>query len=182
MSLNELLYNFNVRNTFKLLTKLSQKDFFRLRQIKREQAEDIIIFVNTLTKAYYNKSHIALKLTRDNITYLRLYHEYEISDLVNQKLHYQKIDLFKILEKIKSLVYYLKLSSIIKIYSIISMIQLKFISKDDSYKRVRNINLSAIKEKDENVDLDFVFKYKFYKIEKLLKKRNIKKNIMYLIK
>ena len=63
-----------------------------------------------------------------------------------------------------------------------SMIQLKLISKNDSFKRIRNINLFTIKEKDENVDLDFVIKYKFYKIEKLLKKRDIKKNIMYLIK
>ena len=69
-----------------------------------------------------------------------------------------------------------------KIYSIVSMIQLKLVSKDDFYKRVRNINLSAIKEKDENVDSDFTFKYKFYEIEKLLKKRDIEKNIIYLVK
>ena len=53
--------------------------------MKRKQVEDVIIFVNTLTKAYYNKSHIALRLTRDNITYLRLHHEYEISNLANKK-------------------------------------------------------------------------------------------------
>ena len=56
--------------------------------MKREQAEDVIIFANTLIKTYYDKSHIALRLTRDNITYLRLYHEYEISDLINRKLHH----------------------------------------------------------------------------------------------
>ena len=90
--------------------------------MKREQIEDIIIFVNTLTKTYYDKSHIALRLTRDNITYLRLHHEYEISDLVNRKLYHQRIGSFKILEKIKSLIYRLKLSSIMKIHSIVSMI------------------------------------------------------------
>ena len=89
--------------------------------MKREQAKDVIIFINILIKAYYDKSHIALKLTRDNITYLRFYHEYEISDLVNRKLYYQKNDFFKILEKVRSFVYRLKLSSIIKIYSIISI-------------------------------------------------------------
>ena len=56
--------------------------------MKREQAKDVIVFVNTLTKTYYDKSHIALRLTRDNITYLQLYHEYKISNLVNRKLHY----------------------------------------------------------------------------------------------
>ena len=69
-----------------------------------------------------------------------------------------------------------------KIYLIVSIIQLKSASKNDFYNRIRNINLFTIKEKDENVDSDFVFKYKFYEIEKLLKRRNIEKNIMYLIK
>ena len=90
--------------------------------MKRKQIEDAIIFVNTLIKTYYNKSYIVLRLTRDNITYLRLHHEYEISNLINRKLHYQRIDSFKILEKVKSLVYRLKLSLIIKIYLIVSMI------------------------------------------------------------
>ena len=88
--------------------------------MKREQIEDVIIFVNILTKAYYNKFYIVMRLARDSITYLRLHYKYEISDLINRKLYYQR--------------------------------------------------------------MDFVFKYKFYKIEKLLKKRDIKKNIMYLIK
>ena len=56
--------------------------------MKREQIENVIIFVNILIKAYYNKSYIALKLIRDNITYLRLHHGYEISNLINRKLHY----------------------------------------------------------------------------------------------
>ena len=150
--------------------------------MKREQVEDVITFINILIKAYCNKSHIVLNLTYNNITYLRLHHEYEISNLINRKLYYQKIDLFKILEKIKSLVYYLKLSSIIKIYLVISIIQLKSISKNDFYNRIRNTNLSFVKEKNENVDFNFAFKYKFYEIEKLLKRRDIEKNIIYLIK
>ena len=63
-----------------------------------------------------------------------------------------------------------------------SMIQLKSISKNDFYNRVRNINLFFVEEKDENVDFDFIFKYKFYEIKKFLKKRDIEKNIIYLIK
>ena len=115
--------------------------------MKREQIEDIIIFANTLIKTYYNKSHIVLKLIRDNITYLCLHHEYGISNLINRKLYYQKIDSFKILEKIKSLVYRLKLSLIMKIHFIVSMIQLKSVSENDSYKRIYNINLLFIKRK-----------------------------------
>ena len=115
--------------------------------MKREQTEDAIIFVNTLTKTYYDKSYIVLKLTRDNITYLRLYHEYEISNLINRKLYYQKIDSFKILEKVKSFVYYLKLSSIIKIHFIVLIIQLKPASENNFYNRIRNINLSFVEKK-----------------------------------
>ena len=150
--------------------------------MKRKQVEDVIVFANTLIKTYYNKSHITMRLTRGNITYLRLHHGYGISSLVNRKLHHQRIGSFKILEKIKSLAYHLKLSSIMKIHSIVSIIQLKFVSKNDSYNRVRNTNLFMIKKKDENVDFDFVFKYKSYKIEKLLKRCDIERNIMYLIK
>ena len=135
-----------------------------------------------MTKTYYNKFYIALKLTRDNITYLRLHHEYEISNLINRKLYHQRIDSFKILEKIKSLAYRLKFSLIMKIHLVISIIQLKSVSENDSFNRVRNTNLFFVKEKDENVDLDFIFKYKSYEIEKLLKKRDTEKNIMYLIK
>ena len=53
---------------------------------------------------------------------------------------------------------------------------MKSTSKNDSYQRIKNINLFFVKEKNENVNFDFVFKYKFYKIEKLLR------NIIYLIK
>ena len=153
-----------------------------MRQIKREQIEDVIVFVNILIKAYYDKSYIALRLARDNMIYLRLYHEYGILNLINRKLHYQKIDSFKILEKVKSLAYRLKLSLIMKIHFIVLITQLKSASKNDFYNRIRNINLFFVEEKDEDVDFDFVFKYKLYEIEKLLKKRDIKKNIMYLIK
>ena len=66
----------------------------------------------------------------------------------------------------RSLIYHLKLSLIMKIHFIILIIQLKFILNDNLYKRFYNINLFLIKKEiEKNVDFDFVFKYKFYKIE-----------------
>ena len=56
--------------------------------MKREQVENVIVFANTLIKTYYNKSYFALRLIRDNITYLRLHHKYEILNLINRKLYY----------------------------------------------------------------------------------------------
>ena len=62
--------------------------------MKREQVKKVITFANIFIKIYYNKSHTVLRLTRDNITYLRLYHKYKILDLDNRKLYYQKVDSF----------------------------------------------------------------------------------------
>ena len=54
--------------------------------------------------------------------YLRLYYEYKIPRIKNYKLYNQRVDLFKILEKIKRLIYRLDLSPLMKIYSIILVI------------------------------------------------------------
>ena len=151
--------------------------------MKREQIEDVITFTNIFAKTYYDKFYIILKLTCDNITYLRLHYEYEILNLNNRKLHYQKIDSFQILEKMRSLAYRLKFFLIIKIHFIMSIAQLKSALNDDSYERSHNTNPFFIKEKiEKNIDFEFVFKYKFYKIERFLKRHNIEKNIIYLIK
>lgn len=66
----------------------------------------------------------------------------------------------------KSLVYRLKLFLIIKIHFIVLIIQLKFVSKNDFYNRIRNINFFFIKEEAKMEKNDI----KFYKIEILLKK------------
>ena len=137
--------------------------------MKREQIKNVIIFANIFAKIYYNKFHMILKLIYNNMTYLRLHHKYEISNLDNRKLHYQRIDSFQILEKMRSFVYRLKLFLIMKIYSVVSIAQLKFISNDNSYERFYNTNSFFVKEKvEKNVDLEFVFKYKLYEIERLL--------------
>ena len=124
-----------------------------------------------------------MKLIYNNITYLRLHYKYEILNLNNRKLHYQKVDSFQIFEKMKFLVYRLKLSLIMKIHLVVLIVQLKSVSNNDSYERFHNTNPLFIKKKvEKNVDFKFVFKYKFYKIERLLKRRDIEKNIIYLIK
>ena len=56
--------------------------------MKRKQIENVIIFINTFIKIYYDKFYMILKLICDNIIYLRLYYKYEILNLNNRKLHY----------------------------------------------------------------------------------------------
>ena len=89
MSSNEILYNFNVRNTLGLLTltKLLSKNFNRFRQFKRKATKDFIVFANIIIKTYYNDSHKNLSVSRGNSIYLHLYYKYKISGVKNYKLH-----------------------------------------------------------------------------------------------
>ena len=121
MSSNEILYNFNIRDTLRLLTlaKLLSKDFSCLRQLKREATKNSIVFANIIIKTYYDNSYKDLSVSRESSIYLRLHHEYKISRIKNYKLHNQRVDLFKILEKVERLIYRLDLSLLIKIYSVI---------------------------------------------------------------
>lgn len=75
-----------------------------------------------MTKTYFDKSYKSLKLVKESNVYLRLHHEYEISDIDNRKLYYQRVGSFKILEKIEKLVYRLELPSVILIYFVVSIV------------------------------------------------------------
>ena len=69
--------------------------------------------------------------------FLSLYHGYTLRGLRNKKISSQRAELFKIIEKVDKLTYKLQLSSLIKIYSIIFVAQLKSISsRFDSYQRL----------------------------------------------
>ena len=133
--------------------------------------KDTLTFANIIIKVYYNKSHKSLRLFKDNIIYLHLHYDYKILEINNRKLYYQSIDSFKILKKIKILIYRLELFSIINIYLVISIAQLESISsKKDLYSKSQNINLSHVVEIKD-------------KIEILLDKQIIERNkVKYLIK
>ena len=59
---NELAYGFRVRDTLGLLADLPPEDLDRLRLIKREEANNAIIFVNAITKTRYDNSYKAINL------------------------------------------------------------------------------------------------------------------------
>ena len=135
MLLNEIFYEFNVRDTLELLIELSKKDFNRLRQLKREQVEEFIVFINIIIKIYYDESYMLISLLKESKTYLRLYYDYKISELVNYKLYNQRVESFKILEKVSKLAYRLKLLSLMKIHSVIFIAQLKSNKDENLYTR-----------------------------------------------
>ena len=135
-----------------MLFNLFLKNFNRLRQIKRKKIEFVMIFVNIISKARYDLHYKFINnvFKFNFIIYFRFHQNYTISNLINKKLSNQKVDFFKILKSIDKFkqTYRLKLSLIMKIYSIIFIAQLKsIILKLNLYnKRVEN-NSSSIEKK-----------------------------------
>ncbi len=170
VSPNEVLYGFNVRDSLGLLSELPPEDFSRLRQLKRDQAEESLAFANVMAKAYFDKSHKPLKLAKGSKAYLRLHHGYEIPGIGNRKLHHQRVGPFKILEKIGKLAYRLELPPVMTIHPVVSVVQLEPGSKDeDPYGRPRNINPPHVVETEDEIEI-------------LLEKRISRGKVQYLVK
>ena len=181
---NEFSYDFRVNDTLIMLKNLSIENYFRFRQVKREFVEKTMIFVNVMKKLRYDAKHIDLKLIVNDYAYLCFYNDYIISDFTNQKLHQQRVNFFKILKKIDTLIYRLKLSFVMKIHSVIFIAQLKSFSASDAnlYRRSRSNqkNSSSVQMKNDNESENSI---KFYEIEVLLNKRiSTIDRIIYLIK
>ena len=68
------------------LLDLSEKAFRKLRLIKREEANDVMIFASIIMKARYDLKHLNVNLKKGDEVFLRLHNEYFIPDLSNRKL------------------------------------------------------------------------------------------------
>ena len=88
LALNELCYEFRVRDIINILltSDVSKKVFDKLRLVKREQANDVIIFVFIIMKARYDLKYLTLNLKEGDKVFLKLYYEYVILELANRKL------------------------------------------------------------------------------------------------
>ena len=117
--------------------------------MKREQAEDVIAFINIVVKVKYDASYTAVHISKGDMMFLRLHHDYTISD-VNDKLIQQRVKFFKILKKIESLIYRLKFSLIMLIHSVVSVTQLKSFTDSDSYNKQHNSESSFILEGEDS--------------------------------
>src|SRR5436190_18145171 len=97
-------------------------------------------------KNYYDRHHISLLLNFRNLIMLKLHHEYHILSIKNKKLFIQQIEHFSIKQQISSLAYELKFSANMKIHSVMSIINLKFVSSEkDFYNQLYDDYLSLIK-------------------------------------
>lgn len=78
-----------------------------------------------MAKAYYDKSHKPLKLSKGSMVYLRLHQGYKIPGVVNHKLHRQRVGPFKVLDKVGALAYRLELTPVMTIHPVVSIAQLE---------------------------------------------------------
>ena len=164
-----------------MLTNLSFENYNQLRQIKHENVEVVMIFVNVLNKIRYDAIHKTLKFKIDDKMYLRLHHDYIIFDLFNHKLSKQRVKFFFIIEKIDNFAFRLQLFFVMKIHFIVSIAQLKSITSNfDFYRKTIDKNSSSIYEKQFTALIEQI---SLYEIKRLLNRRIIFTNrINYLIK
>ena len=178
---NEFVYEFKINDTLNMLADLSFENYNQLRQIKRENVEIAITFVNVLNKVRYDAIHKTLKFKIDDKMYLRLHHDYIIFDLFNHKLSKQRVKFFFVIEKIDNFVFRLQLFFVMKIHFVVSIAQLKSTTRDaNSYNRIVDKNSSSIHEKQF---IALIEQISLYEIERLLNRRIIFTNrINYLVK
>jgi hypothetical protein len=131
-------------------------------------------------KHHYDRKHQSLNMKVKDFALLRLHKEYNIliSKILEKKLSQQYADSFKIIEKIDSLAYRLNLSRHWRIHFVISVAQLKSISDSikDSYNRSRSNESESVHMKDDTE------KVKSFEIKRLISKRNIAREVEYLLR
>ena len=180
-SSNELIYEFKINDTLSMLANLFSENYNQLRQIKRENVETAMTFVNAFSKARYDEIHKTMKFKVDDKMYLRLHHDYTILDLFNYKLAKQRVRFFSIIEKIDNFVFKLQLLSVMKIHSVVSIVQLESTtSNSDFYDRNVDRDSSSIQKKQS---IALTEQASLYEIERLLNRRIISiDRINYLVK
>ena len=176
---NELCYEFRLQDNLDLLFDMSIENWSAFRLQYRKDVEKIIVWANMIIKFNYDRRHTSLNLKKSFFVYLRLHHEYIIFDIKSKKLSQQRIDFFKILQKISTFAYRFELSSIMIIHFVVSIAMLESIFIDEnSYHRFRSNqkHSSSITMKHDD---DSTF---YYEIERLLNKRIFREKIQYLVK
>jgi len=172
---NELSYGFRVNDNLMLLEDLPAEQYDKLRQIKRDAADEAISFANTVAKARYDRRHIAINLAEGSMVYLKLHHGYKIPGLGNRKLSHQRAGPFKILHKVGNLAYRLELPPTMTIHPVVSIAQLEPAPADeDPYRRPRPTNPGPVADEGSAAP--------FYTIERLLNKRITRRGTQYLVK
>ena len=128
--------------------------------------KDVIVFASLKMKEVYNFKYQLMFFNVKDLVHLRLHKDYKISVITSKKIRSQLIESFKIFERIERLTYRLKLPINMKIHNVIFIIHLKPTTDpaEDSYRRRRLLIFIVIIDDEKE-----------YEIEKLLKKRTVKR-------
>lgn len=139
MALNEVLFDFKLRNNISALEQnlTSQNNSLFtsvLRSLACADAENAFKHAAYHIAKNYNKKHEELSLKVDDKVYLRLGSDYKLHRVLKAKLGLQCVGPFTILEKVSNLAYKLQLSDDWRIHPIISVAQLES-AKEDPFNR-----------------------------------------------
>jgi hypothetical protein len=90
-------------------------------------------------KFRYDKDYTSFLLNIDDTAFFNFYQNYRISGIYNKKFAQQRIESFRILYRVSFLIYEFEFPNNMNIHSVILIIYLKLISKNnDLYNRSRN--------------------------------------------
>jgi hypothetical protein len=118
---NEVLYDFKVIEilnmlNFAALTRVDDENSLTTleqeREILRTKIEEAISFANAIMKIRYDQIKTSMQFNINDFVYLTLHKRYIQLDLINRKFSKQRLNLVKIIEKMKNFVYKLDVSSI----------------------------------------------------------------------
>ena len=162
-----------IETSFTATSRIVIINEYRLSHIDIKNA---IAFASLKIKKVYNTRHQLIFFKIGDLVNLRFYKDYKVSAITSKKIKSQLIKSFKILERIGRLIYRMKLPANMKIHNVISITHLKPVidPAEDPYRK-RRLSVSVVIVDDE----------KEYEIEKLLKKRIVKRErewfVQYLI-
>ncbi len=166
-SLNQTLYEMNIRSQITLLIENFRENQQHLREIIRKNVANVINFVSVRFKIIYDDKHKSFAFNIEDKVYLRLHYEYFLFEKENFKLFNQRFDSYTVKRKVDNVVYELNLSLNTRIHSIISIAQLEFVENDsDSYSRSRSTNSESVKMINEDTSTR-----KSYEVKRILKER-----------
>jgi hypothetical protein len=184
---NEIIYGFNLTDSFGVVTDGEAKKFEEERKIHQQEAQDLIAWANLAMKFCYDKRHIPLLLNPGDFAMLKLYHGYRVPGVKNKKLSIQRVGRFRVKRRISPLAYELDLPPNLKIYPVISVANLEPLPPgEDPYKRPYDDHPPPV-EDDSSLGNDFDNDWRSFYIEKLIDRRHRrygrgKKIFEYLVK
>jgi hypothetical protein len=104
-SLNKIMQGIKANIALSLFSPENNKILKAICSLKRINTKLAIKFATNIAKEYYNSCYTLIKLSVNNIVYLKLYKGYYLLNKPNRKILKQRTKLFRVIEKVKKLIY-----------------------------------------------------------------------------